>query len=646
MPKKKIVNPCAIYVRVSTQMQADVGLSIESQIETLKKEAEKRGKPVYDVYADVKSGGTFKRPEFQRLMKDSQTKPPPFDMVLTWSVSRFGRNTMESYIATEKLRERGVFIFYYKEPFDTEDSLGRLIIEILRAVAEFSRLEYVKDVERSKIHLAKRGYSTGGPPPFGFRRAEVSDNGSKRVKWEPDPVAAPIARRIFEMYADGKGFKLICQWLNDNDIPTVRGNKWTASSFSRMLRNEIYIGNVVYNKEERKGVKNGNPRNQKDKDKWIKVEGAVEPIVPSILFDRVQKRLSERSLATAQCENSQYLLSGLIKCNVCGLAYFGRSPKHKINGKTYMISQYICSKQNRYNEKRDNVNLRREWFDDLIVDRLFNKILSETNLREKIRDVKQSMEDALAERKTAIRKLNEKKKRIEAGLEKYYEAFEQGKLSPADLDRRIKAQREKLDDIDVEVANLKNEMLLCEIRQDSGAETLLDVDIVRLKELFDLLDIKKKKRFVKVFIEKIVVDPDWYEIHYSLPTGFEIERVVNENGPDDEGNGGGKHGVNGGANGGNYLSIMKDNFGACKSRHLSKKPGANGASGGSMSDLGDENALHPKIHVVPKYRDNNGLFLIKDDTDKEKSHRHFCVSDLHGEGGIRTLEEPVKPLDA
>ncbi|MFH1858474.1 MAG: recombinase family protein [Candidatus Omnitrophota bacterium] len=639
MKNKEIIRPCAIYVRVSTQMQADVGLSIETQIDTLKKEAERRGKPVYGIYADVKSGGTFKRPEFSRLLKDSQLKPSPFDLVLTWSVSRFGRNTMESYIATEKLRDRGVSIFYYKEPFDTEDSLGKLIIEILRAVAEFSRLEYVKDVERSKTHLAKCGYSTGGPPPFGFRRAEVNDNGHKRVKWEPDPVAAPLARRIFEMYSDGKGFKLICQWLNDNNISTTRGGKWAAPSFTRMLRNEIYIGHIVYNKEERKGVKNGNLRNQKDKDKWIRVENAVPPVVPTAVFDRVQKRLAEKGRAMAQCNNSQYLLSGLIKCNVCGLAYFGRSPKHKSNGKTYILSQYICSKQNRYNEKRDNVNLRREWFDELIVDRLFNRILTETNIKEKVRNVKESMEGAVAERKTAIRKLSEKKKRIEEGMEKYYEAFEQGALNPADLERRIKAQRENLEEIDVEIVNLKNEMLLCEVRQDNDAETLLDVDIVRLKELFDLLPTEKKKQFMKALIVKIVVDPSWFEIHYSLPTGFDIERIINENGPDDGGNGNGKNGSAGGGDGADYLNEIKYNFSTCKSQHLSKKPGAKAGSDGLLHEPGEETALHPKISVVSKKRANNGLFLIKGEGGKKESRRHLCVNDINGEGGIRTHDE-------
>ncbi|MFA6450265.1 MAG: recombinase family protein, partial [bacterium] len=112
---QKQEKPCAIYVRVSTQKQAEEGMSIESQIETLKHEAARRGKPVFEVYNDAGfSGGASNRPEFTRMLKDSLQKPPPFDLVLTWSISRFGRNTMESYIATEKMRERGITIFYHK----------------------------------------------------------------------------------------------------------------------------------------------------------------------------------------------------------------------------------------------------------------------------------------------------------------------------------------------------------------------------------------------------------------------------------------------------------------------------------------------------------------------------------------------------
>ncbi|MFA6450877.1 MAG: recombinase family protein, partial [bacterium] len=481
--------PCAIYVRVSTQKQAEEGMSIESQIETLKHEAARRGKPVFEVYNDAGvSGGASNRPEFMRMLKDSQQKPPPFDLVLTWSISRFGRNTMESYIATEKMRERGITIFYHKEPFNDEDPVGAMVIQILRAVAEFSRLEYVKDVERSKGLLARNGYSTGGPPPFGLRRLEVVDNGKRHVRWEPDPDTAPIARKIFEMYADGYGYKTICRWLNDQGLLTIRGNKWRSSAFSRMLRNEAYIGNVVYNKEVKRGaIRNGGAFKHKPEDKWIRCDNIIEPIVPRDVFDRVQLKLRSNNISEALAKNSQYLLSGLLKCSVCGNPYFGQTAERRVGGKSYVYTRYLCSKQNRYNEKRDNVNLKRDWFDDLIVNRLFERILSETNIMERITNEAEEIEQAVKERTRQIEGLKKEKQRVEALLTKYYEAFESGSLSPEELKSRMKGHQGRADELALEIMNLQNEIAFCKARQGSGIATLLKVDFKHLRGMFDSL---------------------------------------------------------------------------------------------------------------------------------------------------------------
>ncbi len=554
--------PCAIYVRVSTPMQAEVGLSIESQIETMKQEAARRGKKVFEIYNDAGiSGGASNRPEFMRMLKDSQLKPPPFDMILTWSISRFGRNTMESYIATEKLRERGITIFYYKEPFNDDDPVGKMVIQILRAVAEFSRLEYVKDVERSKSHLAKNGLSTGGPPPYGLRRVEVLENGKRHVKWEPDPETAPIAKKIFQMYADGHGFKSICKWLNGQNITTIRGNKWQASSFSRMLRNEIYIGNVVYNKEVKRGMeKNIGSFESKPDDQWIRCDGAVKPIVPRDIFDRVQLILKGNNISLAKAKTSQYLLSGLLKCGVCGNAYFGRTPKKKCGDKVYSYSQYICSKQNRFNEKRDNISINREWFDKLIVDRLFERVLSETNIMERITNEAAEIEQAVKERSRQIEDLKKEKKRVEETQKKYYEAFECGALQPGELKSRLKRHRGRIEEIDLEIVNLQNEISFCTARRDSGLETLLNVDFKRLRNMFDGLPFERQKEFLRAFIEKVVIDPEWFEIHYTLPTGLALDHLLLNPDGDDGGDGnGGEPGSNGrGRRGKNFGTLPRE----------------------------------------------------------------------------------------
>lgn len=662
--KQKQEKPCAIYVRVSTQMQADVGLSIESQIETMKQEAERRGKPVYDIYNDAASGGSqANRPEFQRMLKESQRKPPPFDMILTWSISRFGRNTMESYIATEKLRERGISIFYFKEPFNDQDPVGNMVIQILRSVAEFSRLEYVKDVERSKTHLAKNGFSTGGPPPFGLRRLEVIENGKRHVRWAPNPETAPIARKIFQMYADGHGYKAICKWLNTQGVSTIRGNKWQAASFSRMLRNEIYIGNVVYNKEvKRSACGSGGSLEQRPEDEWVRCDGVVEPIVPREVFDRVQLKLLGNNVSDSMTRNSQYLLSGLTKCNVCGNAYLGRTPKKKCGDKVYIYSQYVCSGKERFNDKRDNVNLKRDWFDGLVVNRLLGRILTEANIMERIRNEAAEIEQAVAERNERLEELKKKKKNIEITLQKYYEAFEGGSLSPDELKARLKRHRGRVEEIDLEIKNIQNEIAICRMRKDSGLETLLKVDFKRMRGMFDALTFERQKEFLRTFIEKVVIDPEWFEIHYVLPSGMGVEHLLFE-GDEDDGNGmgGNRNGRKRGAAQGEKTDSASGNGNKAARRLVSttpckiltcgngvsdKNPGQNSVSNFSRQDDG---AL--RLSAYRKSRKNAGATATAPENTKIKNQQetkpisaiadqqsaaHHSSYGKNGEGGIRT----------
>lgn len=602
--KKETNKPCAIYVRVSTKMQADDGLSLESQIDILKKDAEKRGKPIYDIYNEggVSGGSQANRPEFQRLIKDASMKPPPFDLILTWSISRFGRNDFESYVATERLKEKGITIFYYKEPFDEENPMGKLVIQILRAVAEFSRLEYAKDVERSKTYLANKGFSTGGMPPFGLRRAEIDDNGSRRIKWEPDPETAPVARRIFEMYAEGKGYKTICRWLNDNGHRTTRGGLWKAPSFSRMLRNEIYIGNLVYNKEvKRSKLQNGGSLKMKPEEEWIRNDGALKPIVPLDVFDRVQARLAKQDRAHGQHHASQYLLSGFIKCGICGCAYFGRTPKTTTNGKTYSYSQYICSKQNRYAEKRDNVNIRREWFEELVIERLFRKILSEANIRERLENEAAGLNQAVEEKQKDIRKMEREKKKIDEILGKYYKAFEEGELEPATLKRQVDKHQTRLEQIELEIKALRNWITAFRINTDHQMEGLLEVDLEKLRDMFDAMPVESRKEFLKAFIQKIVVFPDRYRIHYTLPSGLELDRIEEVLGNTGDGKKGDEK------SGENYVNEYTSNV---PQNRLQKK---------TVKSKGSKQA---------KTQTNKGVLI---DTPASK---HFYVNESDGEGGI------------
>jgi len=224
-----------------------------------------------------------------------------------------------------------------------------------------------------------------------------------------------------------------------------------------MLRNEIYIGNLVYNKEaKRKPGRNGGTLKRKPEDEWIRNDGAVEAIVPKDIFDKVQLRFSKRSKTAAAHERSKYLLSGLIKCNVCGNTYFGRTSETKTKKDTHVYSQYICSKQNRYNEPRDNYNLNREWFDELILDKMFNKILCESNIMKRIKKETDELNRSVEVKRERIKELEEEKKNIDAILKKYYAAFEEGTLDATALNSQVSKHIDRQNQLEYEINDIHN----------------------------------------------------------------------------------------------------------------------------------------------------------------------------------------------
>ena len=325
-------------------------------------------------------------------------------------------------------------------------------------------------------------------------------------------------------------------------------------------------------------------------------------------------------------KNSQYLLSGLIKCNVCGNAYFGQTAGKKVKGKVYSYSRYICSKQNRYNEKRDNVSLKREWFDDLIVNRLFERILSEANIMERIKNEADEINQAIDVRKRGMEELKKEKKRVDAVLKKYYEAFESGSLSPEELKSRIKRHQGRADEIDLEIRNLQNEIAFCESRQEGGLATLLKVDFKRLRGMFDALPFERKKEFLRAFIEKIIVDPKWYEINYVLPSGMEMDHLLFEwSGPD-------------GGNGDNTAFCMYGNGG---SELNPQKNSVGGFHGDGKNELRCSTYRKYKKSVsktadTQKIADHKKRLEIKPISyvANRRQEEHFPLGGFSGESGI------------
>jgi DNA invertase Pin-like site-specific DNA recombinase len=245
------------------------------------------------------------------LLDDVRSGRADFGHILVYDVSRWGRfqDTDESAHYEFICKQAGVKVIYCAEQFDNDGTLLSSIVKNLKRVmaAEYSRELSVK-VHAGQCRLSGLGFWLGAYPGYALRRELVDEQmvskgllrrGDRKclqtdhVKLRPgSPDELALVRWIFHQYAVAKvtGAEIARQ-LNRNGISNQHGRPWNCRFVHRILRNENYIGNIVFNRTSRrlgqKAVKN--PAHM-----WTKAVAAIEPIVERSLFMRAQKIMEER----------------------------------------------------------------------------------------------------------------------------------------------------------------------------------------------------------------------------------------------------------------------------------------------------------------------------------------------------------------
>jgi site-specific DNA recombinase len=160
---------CAIYCRVSSEMQAEDEVPILGQLEECKKFAEFKGWNVVEGYKDEGfTGRNTDRPAFQRMLADANKKPLPFNKLVVWKGSRIARNTEKRLAFQSLFTQKGIDVISVKEP-EFEGSIKVLMLPIMAAIDEYKSYEISEDTLRGMKTLARQGYSSGGRPPKGYR---------------------------------------------------------------------------------------------------------------------------------------------------------------------------------------------------------------------------------------------------------------------------------------------------------------------------------------------------------------------------------------------------------------------------------------------------------------------------------------------
>ena len=302
----------AQYVRMSTHYQH---YSIQNQAATIAIFAQQNNLSVVRTYRDEgRSGLRIKnRAGLTELIEDVSSGRADFDHILIYDVSRWGRfQDVDEHAYYEFMcKQAGVKVVYCAEQFSNDGSLlSNIAKNIKRAMAgEWSRELGVK-VHAGQSRIAGLGYRVGGPVGFGLRRelideahrsrGQLSKGQHKALKTDRVKLVLgsdeerAVVGWIFHVFAvDRLSFTEIARRLNRNRVPCGDGVRWTDGKVHTILRNENYIGNLVYNRTSRRlGQKlTANPP-----DRWVRRNGIINSVVDAGLFARTQKIMAERRL--------------------------------------------------------------------------------------------------------------------------------------------------------------------------------------------------------------------------------------------------------------------------------------------------------------------------------------------------------------
>jgi|SRR5215218_3295345 len=330
----------ATYNRVSTKAQAEHGLSLDAQQERTAAKAREFGELVREYVERGVSGRRDSRPELDRMLADAEARA--FDVLVIPKLDRLGRSVRQLQENFARLEDAGVQLVSLAESIDTSTAAGKLLRNVLAALAEFETDvigERVRSVNQRRI---KGGKHNGGPRPYGYRYRR----GALGIVTEE----AVIVVRIFEEYVCGKRQINIAHDLNADGISSLHGGDWHQGTVGALLANPLYKGFVKLHGEE--------------------FPGEHEAIVPTALWERAA-RLREASAQSRGRGRGRYpkgrhlFVKGQLRCALCGEAM---SPitKPTRTGGTYEV--YQCYGRNKKKNGCPMPTIRREVIDSGVID--------------------------------------------------------------------------------------------------------------------------------------------------------------------------------------------------------------------------------------------------------------------------------------
>ncbi len=502
--KSNIKRVCA-YCRVSTDSTEQME-SYNAQVsEYTKNITDNPEWELVDIYADAGISGTNvkHRLAFNRMIRDCENGK--IDLIITKSISRFARNTVDCLKHVRDLKNIGVEVFFEKENIYSFDSKMELVLTMLSSIAQ----EESRNIsENTKWGLRKRfrdGATVCNTKRFlGYDK----ENGNLVINEEQ----AKIVRRIFREYLDGKGYAAIGRGLETDGFITIAGKtKWWDSTIRGILENEKYYGELLLQKTVTVDYLTKKRVNNDNLEPMYKIDNNHEPIISKEMFDLVQMERKRRFEITRgrnedrRKYSNKYGFSGKLYCEKCGKTLKRRhwnvgTKSEKI---VWQCNSYIRGVKNCSAKAVDDLTLKRAFiqlYNDMVVDKGFffkvfleniNKVISKESKVSEINKVTESI--GLLEQDLSELVQLKLRKQIE---DKYYnKEYERITLEL----EKVSAKKDRLEMQHLDDVKYKDKLSAISKIVDNGDEPLTEFDDDLFVALIDKVIIKSPNHFIFIF---------------------------------------------------------------------------------------------------------------------------------------------------
>ena len=514
MENKKI--KVYIYTRVSTAMQID-GYSLDAQRTRMRAFAEFNDYEVAGEYEDAgKSGKSIEgRDEFNRMMEDIKTGKDDVSFVLVFKLSRFGRNAADVLSTLQTMQDFGVNLICVEDGIDSSKDAGKLMISVLSAVAEIERENIRVQTMEGRIQKARDGKWNGGFPPYGYSL--------KDGVLEINEEEAPAIRTIFEQWVSTDiGANGLAKYLENHGIHKIARHNgknplFDSALIRRIIKNPVYCGKIAYGR--RKTEKVHGTRNEYklvEQDEYLVVDGLHEGIVSEELWNQAQVKMIAQAKKYEHVNKAKdtktHLLSGLVKCPVCGAGMYGnKSIKHRKNGSKYKDFYYYGCKHRTMTRghKCDYKKQIQEEILDASVVEIITRLVSNPRFASLMQEKINMKVDTTAIAQE-IKALEKQLKQSYAMKRKTLEEIEQ--LDPddrhynrhkVDLDDRLYRMYDKIDDQEQSLIEARAKKQSIESEKVTG-DNIYKI-LIYFDKFYKLMNEEEQRKLMETLIEEIQI---------------------------------------------------------------------------------------------------------------------------------------------